>query len=460
MAATGVAFVPMPLIASLPEVSYRKLRPGPGMSPDEVASHQRARIHGAMIEIVSEQGYDAVTVRRLSHLAGVSTRSFYEHFQSKEECLLATHELIVQRATARVAASQRGVHDWRERLRAAFIAFANEIESEPRAARLALLDASAAGPAALERMRSAEVAFEAMIVESFARVPGGTQMPSLLIKGIVSGAAGMARTRLAIHGDGAHLSEFARELFEWTLSLYSSEMTELAELDRRLGSMPFIPEPALATRPKEEGGRSRDDDRPLILAAAAKLAATENYRDLTVPRIRAAAGVSRRSFDAHFENVEDCFLAALELRVATALECAASDATGQGWPEKVCRTMGALCARVAGDPALAALAFVEILAAGPAAMRCREGMTVTIAERFRASAPPAQRPSSAAAETSVSAVWGVIHSSVTSGRAQQLPRIAASLSYLVLAPAIGAPSAIEAIRRQSNVKKHSAEVLD
>lgn len=142
---------------------FGKLSPGPGMSPRQVASHQRARIHSATIVLVAERGYNAATVRDLAQLAGVSTRAFYEHFSGKEECFLRTYELAVRRTAKRVAESQGGERDWLERLRRAFEAFAAEIEREPQVARVVLVEVLAAGTPALRRMRSVEGIFEAMI---------------------------------------------------------------------------------------------------------------------------------------------------------------------------------------------------------------------------------------------------------------------------------------------------------
>lgn len=85
---------------------FGKLSPGPGMSPQQVASHQRARIHSAMIVLVAERGYSAATVRDLAQLAGVSTRAFYEHFSGKEECFLRTYELAVRRTAKRIVVSR------------------------------------------------------------------------------------------------------------------------------------------------------------------------------------------------------------------------------------------------------------------------------------------------------------------------------------------------------------------
>ena len=124
-----------------------------------------------MIELVAERGYGAVTVRELVRMAGVATGTFYEHFTDKDECFLRTYGLIVRRSMKQVGAAQKDCHDWRERLRLAFCAWADGIAREPQAARLALVEAFAGGPAALEQMRRAEAHYETMIEQSFAGAP-------------------------------------------------------------------------------------------------------------------------------------------------------------------------------------------------------------------------------------------------------------------------------------------------
>jgi hypothetical protein len=45
---------------------YPKLQPGPHpLAPESVASNQRARLYGAMIELVAARGYEASTVAEL-----------------------------------------------------------------------------------------------------------------------------------------------------------------------------------------------------------------------------------------------------------------------------------------------------------------------------------------------------------------------------------------------------------
>ncbi|HET7589657.1 MAG TPA: helix-turn-helix domain-containing protein, partial [Solirubrobacterales bacterium] len=85
MPATSEAPGPAPQDAAQSQKPYGKLSPGPGKPATEVAAHQRARIHSAMVELAADRGYKAVTVRDLARLAGVSSRAFYKHFNGKEE---------------------------------------------------------------------------------------------------------------------------------------------------------------------------------------------------------------------------------------------------------------------------------------------------------------------------------------------------------------------------------------
>lgn len=416
------------------------------MTASAVASNQSARLHAAMIEIVGTRGYQAVTVREVANRAGVSTRAFYAHFQDKDDGVLRTYELVVQRATGEIVAAQSGERDWWERMRRAFEAFAREIEQRPRAARVALVEPYAMGPVALERMRRTESLFEAMLANSLARAPEPVELPPLVIKGMVAGVSRVATTRL-LSGREDELLGLSSDLQQWVLSLRDVAADEVRDLATRvLEARPALAPPREEPSEPAEDGSVREDDRALILKAVAKLAASKGYGALTAPRIRSAAGVSRRNFDGHFEGVQDCFLAALEQRTLDAVAISSARARGgDDWACDVHVAIAHLCARVANDPLLSRLAFVDVLAAGSAGLRCRERIVNRIAESF-ASGPAGEAPGALAAEASVGAVWAVLHGYVTAGRTHELARIAPTLSYLALAPAVGARRAAEAIR--------------
>ena len=55
-----------------------------------------------MVEAVSDHGYPGTTLRELVSIAGVSKSTFYEHFESKQACFLATFDEVVARVTERV----------------------------------------------------------------------------------------------------------------------------------------------------------------------------------------------------------------------------------------------------------------------------------------------------------------------------------------------------------------------
>ena len=68
-----------------------------GLTRSYVLSNQRDRIVGSVIEVVSETGYAGLTVRGVVERAGVSRRTFYEHFSNKQDVFLAVYDVVVER---------------------------------------------------------------------------------------------------------------------------------------------------------------------------------------------------------------------------------------------------------------------------------------------------------------------------------------------------------------------------
>ena len=92
--------------APSPAPLYERLPHGPHrLGVEAVARNQRSRMHGAMIEAVATNGYERTSVKQVVGLAGVSRRSFYEQFANKQECFLATFDVIAARGAGRVSAA-------------------------------------------------------------------------------------------------------------------------------------------------------------------------------------------------------------------------------------------------------------------------------------------------------------------------------------------------------------------
>jgi AcrR family transcriptional regulator len=83
----------------------RRLFPGAGTPPEEVARNQRERLFAAAVAVASEKGYEAMTVADLLELSGVSRSAFYVHFADKSECLTAAAAELLELALAALAPS-------------------------------------------------------------------------------------------------------------------------------------------------------------------------------------------------------------------------------------------------------------------------------------------------------------------------------------------------------------------
>jgi AcrR family transcriptional regulator len=430
-----------------PEALFTKLKPGPGRSADAVAGHQRARIVRAMTELTADRGYAAVTARELTKVAGISTKSFYEHFPNKEECFLATHETIARRIVRGVAASQIGAGERDERVRLAFRALTRELASDPPAAQLLLIEAYAAGPAALAQARRAIRSIEARVEEGF-RGAGDQPPAPLIVEGIVAGVAGVARARL-LGGGAERLADLGDPLSDWALSYRHGTLPELTELMRLDSPCLDSPLPSLAPSSSMVDEEAEEvpygGDLDLLLSAVAKLTAAEGYEALTVRRILDAAGAPKRSFYSHFSGADECFLAAVDSEVDAVVRSIESAAPQPGLAG-ACRTIAALCSAIAGDQAFSNLCFAELLSPGGAGARACERLTARLVELLGLSGELSPGESDVAAEASVGAVWGVLHNEAVAGRARAVPQIARVLAYLVLAPSFGAAETADAIR--------------
>ena len=427
----------------------RKLRPGPGRSPGDVGAHQLARIHRATTEVVAESGYENLTVRSVVQRAEVSTRAFYEHFESKEDCFLRTHEFVVRRTARRIVADQAGERDWQERFRLAVGAFTRELACEPEAARLALLEAHTAGPAARERVRHAEHIFEAMIAESFSRAADGIVVPRAVVEGIVAGVEHVART-MVLAGRELELPTLGDSLAEWALCYRREAVMTLGDLGPRSLSGRSTIEPCSdqASAAEREGfeGRSRNGDRAVLLSSVARLAVAEGYERLTVGGICKVAGVSRRSFNRHFEGIEDCFLAVVDERGREAIALAGEvRACSSSWAGGVYQAIAAFCAQLAADPLLARLLFVEPFAAGASGIERDGQLGSSWVGQLLGDAPPDARLVESTIAASTGAAWGLLGRWVAEGRARDAQQLAPALAYLTLAPAVGAERAVAEI---------------
>ena len=416
-------------------VLYQKLKPGPGKNAAQVAGHQRARIHSAMLDLVADNGYDAVTVRDLARAAGVSTRSFYKHYSSKEQCFLRVLQLITQRLLRLFEPPREGTS---ERIQPSIESVVGAVISEPKAARLLCVDAYAAGPVALKHAESGRRSIEMAIDEWFGEKPHRSR-PSLVAEAIVAGVYSAIR--------GYHLEEqelppaYPRETLVPWMTACGESFSLLGQLARILSLEEFEVDPSIdkiSDRDQRVGGiDSPEGDRTALLKAAARLAAAESHQTLTLAKLITAAGVSKRTFHANFLSLGECLLRALELEAADAMGCVREAAeSGLTSEEGIYRAVATLCRRIEGDKSFATHCLDASVAPGIPRMCFQQAMTdelaAVVADRLEA-AWCVDRPT---VRVAAGAIWGMVENHVTSGSAGGLLRKAPALTYLLLAPII------------------------
>jgi AcrR family transcriptional regulator len=420
------------------------------MSPDRVAHHQKARLEGAMVEAVARHGYAGTTLRELVTLAGVSKSTFYEHFESKEECFLTTFDEIVAAAGTRVGEAYRSVGDFRQRLGAALATFMGLVNEQPAAASLVVVESLTLGAAGVTHRERASQAFEVWIGQSFDHSPSPRQVPAVAVRAIVAGIRGATYRRLR-RGRQEELPGLVEELVEWTLRHQGAD----SEATRRAVAAAATPVGA-AARPSEDDAdppldweeppdsrRSRATltQRERIVRGAARAAVANGYPALSIPAISAAAGVSNQTFYEHFSNKRDAFLAAFEILAGEALEATAASEPEGSRPEAIGVRLRALLEHVAGNELFARLAFFELLTAGPMALDRADA----ILDSFGAFLAPGAAPAGIGAplptsilEAIPSGVWAVIQHEIAHGRLRSLPELAPDIARIVLASFDGA----------------------
>jgi AcrR family transcriptional regulator len=413
------------------------------MAPDEVARHQKARLQGAMVESVARNGFAGTTLRELVTLAGVSKSTFYEHFESKQDCFLATFDEIVTQVSVGVGEAYRSGGDFRERLIAGLATFMSLAVDDPPAASLVAVESLTLGAAGVAHRERGSEAFEAMIKQSFDHSPSEREVSELTVRAIVAGIRGVAYRRLRA-GRAEELPDLVEELVDWALRYQEPDS------EATLRAIAAAAEPAAAMPERGDGkpGWEEPPDSPLsrttltqrerILRAAARVVVKDGYPALSIPAISGAAGISNQTFYEHFASKRDAFLAAFEVVAGEGFAATAAAFVAAGnRPEAIGAGLRALLEYMAGNELFSRLAFFELPTAGPVALDKADETLDSFTAFLRPEAAPkgiGGPLSQAILEAIPSGVWGVLQQEIQHGRLDSLPDLAPEMVRIVLAP--------------------------
>ena len=413
-----------------PAPLYKRLPRGPHrLGRHAVAQHQRLRIHGAMVQALASDGYDPLSVREVIALAGVSRRSFYEQFASKQECFLATFDVIArqQLASARHA-RKRASGGPERRLEAVLASCADAVASDRQAAALVLVEALTVGAPGALRLHAASTAWERILGPlldgaALAPTPAGPTAAAVL-----GGMHGIMAARLR------EPSPPARLLFEqlrwWVLAprvpASGAEARRLTALLRD------------GTRPGGTAAdvrRDRPDARERMLAAVLRLAARHPVPVLSAVQIADEADVPLEAFFEQFDDRDACLRAALAGAGAPLLELArGAAATGEGWAGALRETLAALLSHLGAHPLQARALTVLAPCAGSECRRYGMELEAELAALLGAGYPDR---GALAGEALLGAIWHLVRCHLADRRIRRLDAAAGHLTLLALAPVLG-----------------------
>jgi AcrR family transcriptional regulator len=434
----------MPIYARLPRGPHPLGAPG-------VARNQRIRIHGGMIEAVAERGYPQTSVKLVIGLAGVSRRAFYEQFSGKDECFMATFDLISNRTIKRLTEAYRTAEgDQRQRLRVTLRAWGAELEQNPKAMRLAIVESQVAGAEGLRRLQKTTAVCEGLLANALSgRCPPAADgesetdsaetLPLPVTRAIVGGLRRATQMRL-LDDDTEDLEPLVGEMVKWSLLFKSPALERLRA--RPCAHPPFSQ--TLELEPDACGGE--ESRRARVLRSAIETGLRERkFADLSAPRIAEGAGLPFEAVTELYPDPQACYLEALDVLGDELLQLIATpELVSAEWPEAVCGTIDTLLTRLAGSPARLMTLAVKALEAGPAAIANVGDLAYELATLLTEGAP--RRPRTRIAiEGIAGGLWNILYCEALAGRGHRLPLLSEYISYVVLTPYLGAEAAVEAI---------------
>ncbi len=412
-----------------------------------------------MLAVAANEGSEAATVAQISSQAGVSSATFYQHFENKEDCLLAAYRAATERLlVVRPPTPEAG--DWTHEARRSLREFALSLQHNPDAGRLLFVDTVSGGPRLRQVRGGAIRAFDARAEQFLQSTPADAPTIDLPPAALVGAARSIIARYLRTHGE-SELPGLVDDGLSWLLAYtvppgsrrWSTSAGSL--LPQEASAAPATSSQRSARRlPRGRhhlpAGLVARSHRTRMHHATAEVTQAKGYADTTVADIVAAAGVSRDVFYEHFSDKQDAFLQAQNHPTLYILErCASAYFSGGTWPERVWSMLDTLLAMISENPAISHLRLVECYAAGPAAIRRAEeitrSFTIFYEEGYRYR-PEARTLPRLTTQAVAGASFELIQRLAARGETALMPSLLPRLTYVCIAPFMGAPAATEFLR--------------
>ncbi len=121
--------------------------------PTTEATEHRQRLFDGMARAVAAKGYSAITIADIVREACVSRRTFYEHFDTKADCLIALYESASRFALDALRSSIDPARTWQAQVDEAMGAYLGCLASNPLLMRTLFIEILGLGTVGLAARR-------------------------------------------------------------------------------------------------------------------------------------------------------------------------------------------------------------------------------------------------------------------------------------------------------------------
>jgi AcrR family transcriptional regulator len=413
--------------------------------------NRRERILRALAEVVTREGYAAASIAQAISLARVSRSTFYEHFEDKLDCFLTLERDLGERMFAEIQAAARECEPI-DVTRTALSRLVSLAEQDPAGMRVLLTESLAAGPRAMDARETFVTGIEGLLEDAWARMPASASSLDVPAVVLVGGTCRLLSLRILRGASGTH--GLLPDLLTWADS-YARAAGEprwrTVEREHR-STRPLDPDSAAAKPAPLPVGRHElsstyvaANQRQRILQATTATVARKGYLATTVADIVSEARVTRAVFYQHFRDKQEVLSELNQVSFQETMSVSAraffSAAT---WPERLWEGILAAAVQNNDNASLMRLALIETSTIGRELATRLYDLMMAFAiffeegYRYRREAEALPRLCS---EAISSALFELLYREVRRTSDQQFSDLVPYVSYIALAPFMGADDA-------------------
>jgi AcrR family transcriptional regulator len=156
------------------------------LSDTSLQHEAESRLLQAMARVCADKGVAVATVADIVREAGVSKRTFYEHFDSKETCFFALYRAASGSALRALRVALDVGQPWQAQVERALDAYLSHLSAAPDLCRTLLVEIHHLGPAGIRLRREVMQGFADFILDTV----NGDERPPSLTPGMALAAVG------------------------------------------------------------------------------------------------------------------------------------------------------------------------------------------------------------------------------------------------------------------------------